>query len=316
MEKVCPPPKVEVAADPGDGWLGIPSESVGCKEGATARPTPHTGKGVIYADVHKTKKNSERNRITFTTDGVKFRHVDSFAEIPAKAGDMVFVDTIPLSHTDGVIELLRRGVEVYYLRRLTIQKMKRDELKLPKTTRGDIKALMVIDRRWFRRVSEDFLVMRRMISAYRSLLGTHQQLVNKLKAVSEDEKNALKPAIKALEEQMIVMAEKISEEAGKRYPAYNKIVDVLGIRENTGAMEALAEVFVYTQWCSWRRIRNYFGLWCRDRKTHYYKSKTARRAFERLTMSIKGYGVKGRDLEEVLKTIWIALKAQKTGPPA
>jgi hypothetical protein len=89
---------VEVAADPGDGWLGIPSESVGCKEGATARPTPHTGKGVVYyADIHKTKKNRERYRITYTTDGVTFKHVDSFAEIPAKAGDMVFVDTIPLS---------------------------------------------------------------------------------------------------------------------------------------------------------------------------------------------------------------------------
>jgi hypothetical protein len=200
---------------------------------------------------------------------------------------MVFVDTIPLQHTDGVIELLKRGVEVYYLRRLTIQKWRRDELRLPKTAKGDIRTLMVIDRRWFRRVSEDFLVMRRMISAYRSLLGTHQQLVNKLKAVSEDEKNALKPAIKALEEQMIVMAEKIAEEAGRRYPAYNKIVDVLGIRGNTGAMEALAEVFVYTQWCSWRRIRNYFGLWPRGKKTHYHKSKTARQALERLAISIK-----------------------------
>jgi hypothetical protein len=93
----------------------------------------------FFCDIHKTKKNRERYRITYTTDGITYRYVDSFAEIPAKAGDMVFVDTIPLSHTDGVIELLRRGVQVYYLRRLTIQKRKRDELKLPKTTRGDIK---------------------------------------------------------------------------------------------------------------------------------------------------------------------------------
>jgi hypothetical protein len=315
-EKVCPPPKVKVAADPGDGWLGIPSESVGCKEGATARPTPHKGEGVkYYADVHKTKKNRERYRITYTTDGITYKHVDSFADIPAKAGDMVFVDTISLQHTDGVIELLRRGVEVYYLRRLTVQKRKRDELKLPKTTRGDIKALMVIDRRWFRRVSEDFLVMRRMISAYRSLLGTHQQLVNKLKAVSEDEKNALKPAIKALEEQTIVMAEKIAEEAGRRYPAYNKLVDVLEIRGNAKAMEALAEVLL-PEWRSWRRIRNFFGLWPRDKKTRYHRSKTARKALERLAMSIKRAQPNSRDLEEVLKTIWIALKTQKTGPPA
>jgi hypothetical protein len=78
----------------------------------------------------------------------------------------------------------------------------------------------------------------------------------------------------------------------------------------------LAEVLVYPEWRSWRRTRNYFGLWPRYRKNRYHKSKTARQALERLTIAAKGYGVKGRDLEEILKTIWIALKAQKTGPPA
>jgi hypothetical protein len=32
----------------------------------------------FYADVHKTKKNSERYRITYTIDGAAFKHVDSF----------------------------------------------------------------------------------------------------------------------------------------------------------------------------------------------------------------------------------------------
>jgi hypothetical protein len=32
------------------------------------------------------------------------------------------MDTIPPNHTDGVLELLRRGVEIYYLRRLTLIK--------------------------------------------------------------------------------------------------------------------------------------------------------------------------------------------------
>jgi hypothetical protein len=41
----------------------------------------------FYADVHRTKKNSERFRITYTTDGKAFRHVDSFSEIPAGPGD-------------------------------------------------------------------------------------------------------------------------------------------------------------------------------------------------------------------------------------
>ena len=50
-----------------------------------------------------------------------------------------------------------RGVEVYYLRGLTLLEKARGELKLPKSARGDIKALMSIEERWFRRVTEDFL---------------------------------------------------------------------------------------------------------------------------------------------------------------
>jgi hypothetical protein len=107
----------------------------------------------FYADVHKTKKNSERCRITYTTDGTTFRHVDSFSEIPAGPGDRLFMDTLPVQHTDGAIELLRRGVEVYCLRRLTLLEKIRREYKLPKSARGDIKTLMNIEERWFRRVT-------------------------------------------------------------------------------------------------------------------------------------------------------------------
>jgi hypothetical protein len=70
--------------------------------------------------------------------------VDSFSGMPAGPGDQVFVDTLPVQHTDGAIELLKRGVRVYYLRRLTLLKKVREELRLPKTARGDIKALMSI----------------------------------------------------------------------------------------------------------------------------------------------------------------------------
>jgi len=266
----------------------------------------------FYADVHKTKKNSERYRITYTIDGAAFRHVDSFGEVPAGPGDKLFIDTLPPQHTDGAIELLRRGVEVYYLRRLALLKKARKEHKLPKSARGDIRALMNIEERWFRRVTEDFLVMRRMILAYRSLLRTHQQLLNKYRALSEAEKEVLKPAISSIEKQMMEMARQIAEEAGRRYPSYGRLVEVLGVGGRSSALESLAEVFTYAEWSSWRRVRNYFGLWDRDRKTHYHKTK-ARHALETLTLSIKGYRINGRDIEEVLKTIWLNLKTQETG---
>jgi hypothetical protein len=312
-----------VVAAPAPGSMNTTGLSEGAGDGFGCLPSldkAHApmGKGIrrFFCDVHRRAKNGEGYRITFTTDGVTFKHVDGFAKIPVKAGDKVFADVIPLQHTDGAVELLRRGVEIYCIRRPTLIKEKREKLKLPKTVKGDIKALMSVDERWFRKLSEDFLIMRRMISAYRSLQRTHQQLENKCKALSEAEKYVLKPVIQALEDQMNEMAKKIAEEAGRRYPAHNKLVEELGIDGNLQAMEALAEVLVYPEWRSWRRTRNYFGLWPRDRKNRYHKSKTARQALERLTIAAKGYGVKGRDLEEILKTIWIALKAQKTGPPA
>jgi hypothetical protein len=54
-------------------------------------------------------RSVEGFRITYSTDGKAFKHVDSFSGIPAGPGDQLFVDTIPPSHTDGAIELLGRG---------------------------------------------------------------------------------------------------------------------------------------------------------------------------------------------------------------
>jgi hypothetical protein len=203
-------------------------------------------------------------------------------------------------------------VEVYYLRRLTLLEKIRREHKLPKSSRGDIKVLMSIEERWFRRVTEDFLVLRRMILAHRSLTKTHQQLLNKYRALSDAEKEVLKPAISSMEKQMVEMARMIAGEAGRRYLAYNGLVEVLGVGGRSSALESLAEVFTYAEWSSWCRVRNYFGLWDRDGKTHYHKTK-ARNALETLTLSIKGYRINGRDIEEDLKIICLNLKTRKAG---
>jgi hypothetical protein len=120
------------------------------------------------------------------------------------------MDTLPPQHTDGAIELLRRRVGVYYLRRLTLIEKVRREHRLPKSSRGDIKVLMSIEERWFRRVTEDFLVMRRMILAYRSLMKTYIRLVNKAKALSGRERITLKPAISSIEKQLEEVARMIA----------------------------------------------------------------------------------------------------------
>jgi hypothetical protein len=132
--------------------------------------------------------------------------------------------------------------------------------------------LMSIEERWFRRVTENFLVMRRMILTHRSLTKTHQQLLNKYRALSEAEKEVLRPVIKSLEVQMEEMARMIAEEAGKRYPAYNRLVDELDIRGNIKAQEALAELISYLdQPMGLRKMANLLGLFrpVRGRKKIY-----------------------------------------------
>jgi hypothetical protein len=321
-----PPGKAmtEVVAAPAPGSLKTANLIEGAGDGFGCLPSSDKahapmGKGVrrFFCDVHRKAKNGEGYRITFTTDGVTFRHVDSFTDIPATAGDIVFVDAIPLQHTDGLVELLRRGVEVYYLRRLTLQKRKREEHRFPKTAKGDIKTLMMIDPRWFRKVSEDFLIMRKMISVYRALLKTHQQLENKRKSVSEDERNILKPAIRALEKQMNEMAKKIAEEAGRRYPAYNKLVKELGIDENTTAMEALAEILTYLDPSkSFRKTSNLLGLFkpIHGRKKIY--DGRLRRALQRLTAStnnILSLRLTARMEKEILAKIWRTYRQETQG---
>jgi hypothetical protein len=221
---------------------------------------------------------------------------------------------------DGAIELLGRGVEVYYLGRLTLLKKVRGELRLPKSARRDIRALMKIGERWFRRVTEDFLVMRRMILAHRSLMKTHQQLLNKYRALSDVEREVLKPAISSIEKQMEEMAKKIDEEAGKRYPAYNVILEGLGINDGLAGREALAELLTYADFVnsSLRGLKKLLGLYkpIRSSGREYWRLYDGRlhRAVTRLAMAYYRAKPTGRQCWELVKKIkQLVVTAQAPG---
>jgi hypothetical protein len=313
-----------VVAAPAPGSLNNTNSIKGAGDGVGCLTSPDkaqapVGEGVnrFFCDVHRRARNGEGYRITFSVDGITFKNVDRFAEIPATSGDKVCVDTLPLNHTDDAIELLRRGVEIYCLRRLTLIKEWREELKLPKTVKGDIKALMSIDERWFRKLSEDFLIMRRIISAYRSLQRTHQQLENKCKSLSEAERYALKPAIKALEKQMDEMAKQIAEEVGGRYTVYNKLVEELSIGGNTTAMEALAEILTYLDPSKgFRKASNLLGLFKPIRRKKKIYDGRLRQALQRLTSSannIRSLQLTARMEKEMLAKIWKTYRQETHG---
>jgi hypothetical protein len=128
--------------------------------------------------------------------------------------------------------------------------------------------------------------MRRVILGHRSLLRTHQQLLNEYKSLSEAEKEVMKPTIKSLEVQMEEMAGMIAEEAGKRYQAYNRLVGEMGIRGNIKSQEALAELIIYLDPSKgFRKSRNLLGLFKPIRGRRKIYSGHLRRALQRLTAS-------------------------------
>jgi hypothetical protein len=188
--------------------------------------------------------------------------------------------------------------------------------------KGDIKALMSIEERWFRRVTEDFLlVMRRTILTHRSLSKTRQQLMNKYRALSEAEREVLKPAISSIEKQMEEMAKKITEEAGKRYPAYNVILEGLGIDGSLAGREALAELLTYADFVnsSLRGLKNLLGLYkptSSSRREYWRRIYNGRlhRAVTRLAMTYYKNRPSGRQCWELVKKVkQLVVTASDTG---
>jgi hypothetical protein len=291
-------------------------DGVGCHPSPDKAQAP-VGDGVrYYADIHRTRKNIERYRITYSVDGVSFKHVDDFEDIPAKAGDKIYIDTIPLNYTNGAIKLLRQGIELYCLRRTTLIEKRREELGLPKTTRNDIRILMSLEERWFRKLSEDFLIMRRMISAYRGMLRTHQRLLNIKKASGID----FEHMINSLENAMDEMAKQIVEEASKRYQAYNRLIGLLRIGGKVSAMEALAELVVYLDPTKgFRKTANLLGLFRSIRGKRKLYNRCLRQALQRLTSSANNIipqQLTAKLEKDTLRKIWKTYRQETQGRAA
>ncbi|MEM0482392.1 MAG: hypothetical protein QXM16_05860 [Nitrososphaerota archaeon] len=281
----------------------------------------------FFADIHRManknrSRKSEENFHIYTVDGINFARTCKITDIPAGEGDELYVDCLPVELTDEFVEVLRRGVKILYLRRLTILAKKRKELQLSKTSRNDIKLLMALDPKWFREVDENYLVMRRLTAAFRSLLRTHASILNKAKALQDAEKNVLMKSARAVEESMMELASSIVSEAEKRYPYFNKVVEVIGItgENHLLAREALAEIMPYIERTrSFKRLKRFFGLFEAKNRVNKIYSKTARYALSRLTAAVlKNTHHRARDEEQLLKRIWKTVKEtrERLGAPA
>ncbi|MEM4288208.1 MAG: hypothetical protein QXV97_05315 [Candidatus Caldarchaeum sp.] len=279
----------------------------------------------FFADVHRlASKNrgrkTEENFHTYSIDGENFSRVRRITDIPAEHGDELYVDTVPVELTDEFIEVLRRGVRVFYLRRLTLFNLMYERLGIKtKSAKNDVRVLMALETKWFREVDGGFLIMRRLVSDYRSLLKSYVSLTNRMKASSGVGKDILKDAVKSLEEKMTKMAEIIVSEAGKRIPAYSRVVEALGIGGDNHLMarEALAELMTYIDFTlGIRKIKDYLRLYKVDRKSGKPKifNRHLRKTLQRLTMASKGgTGIKAEDEEQTIRRIREAVRREAGG---
>jgi len=267
----------------------------------------------FYVDVHRLADKERRNKTeeqyhVFTVDGVEFTKTSRIADIPAGFGDELFVDVIPIELTDEFIELMRRGVEVHYLRRLSMIKGKREELGLPKSSKGDLKVLMSIESKWFREVDEDFLVLRRKISAYRGLLKDRESTIQRMRSLSNDEKWVYQEAVDDLDRQIEQMAQLVIDEARKRITYFDMVAEALGINgdNHVKALEALAELLTYIDFSKGiNKICRYVGLFKAEKGKKKIYDRKLRKALERLTMAIKGRNkTKAKEQKTVLRKIW------------
>jgi hypothetical protein len=113
------------------------------------------------------------------------------------------------------------------------------------------------------------------------------------------------------------VARMIVEEAGKRYQAYNRLVDGLGIRGNIKAQEALAELIAYIDPSKgFRKTSNLVGLFKPIRGNRKIYSGHLRRTLQRLTTSTKNIRTRqitARMEKETLSRVWKMYRQEALG---
>jgi hypothetical protein len=113
------------------------------------------------------------------------------------------------------------------------------------------------------------------------------------------------------------VARMIVEEAGKRYQAYNRLVDGLGIRGNIKAQEALAELIAYIDPSKgFRKTSNLVGLFKPIRGRRKIYSGHLRRTLQRLrtsTKNIRTRQITARMEKETLSRVWKMYRQEALG---
>jgi hypothetical protein len=113
------------------------------------------------------------------------------------------------------------------------------------------------------------------------------------------------------------MAKQIAEEAGRRYPAYKRLVEELDIDGNTTAMEALAEILTYLDPSKgFRKASNLLGLFKPIRGKKKIYDGRLRQALQRITSSannVTPLQMTAKTEKQTLHKIWKTYRQETHG---
>ena len=255
----------------------------------------------IYADVHWRKDH------VVVADGVvkRFRKL---SDVPAQAGDELYVDAILPSRFREFEELLARGVRIFYLRRTDVIEKYRET----KSDEDDARALARIPEHLFRELTGKELEVRRLLHKY-TTTKSHLELVKQLSREADDEETRAhyRHLINHLRRRKDKLAREIDALARSFLPIH-QISERLRISSGKClyGRVALVQLLLYVDFSlGLRKILTYTG--------NYYPNdgkynKMLKDATESLTISVKGrQKIKGKEVREVLKTVKNTLKAMK-----
>ncbi|MEM0375609.1 MAG: hypothetical protein QXP43_04800 [Nitrososphaerota archaeon] len=247
----------------------------------------------FYADVHWRKDH------VVVADGVVMRFKE-LSDIPAQAGDELYVDAIQLTRYQEFEKLLARGIRIFYLKRTDVIKKYRET----KSDENDVKALMRIPQQFFRELTENELKIRMLLHEYRMTKG-QLKLVKQLSRQAGDEETKVhyNQLIRSLRRRKDKLAREIDSLARSFLPIH-QISERLGINSKRClyGRVALVQLLLFVD----------FSLGLRKVMSYCWLNKTLREAVNSLTVSVKRRRkIKRKEVREVLKTIKKALKAVK-----
>ena len=181
----------------------------------------------VFVDTSRTARGGKRRKPHVCYDGKRIFKISKLTKL--KDYDEIFIDTLFPEIYDEILQLLRRGNKVYYLKDLTTLKRLRERNNLKKNDVVDATLLSQIPKDCFRQLIETDLSIDLLIRKYELLT---KRIVTLKHWVNDGWNYGLRNVIKLMKKDKRSVAKKIIE-AVSNNAVYRKACELFGIKRNS-----------------------------------------------------------------------------------